>query len=648
MKKAFFCFILLFHACGIVGMEEPDFKKKATDIINERFPNLFTDILNKNGCLEEFIKFVEGLSEDLEQYRAFIGVLVRRAIEAPDSLAILEWLDQMTVELFQSNQIQIRQIRKSSVTFLKGAYKLGILNEGRQFLLATIAKMAAALGKLELLDWLINYGQKKGFNSKQLAKLILYGSSDFVETDDEGDLFFVATCYSRVEVLQWLLSHFPFFNHGPALSGAARYAALYGHANLLGWLIAHGADVNPRTLDRLLHRATVIDENEDDCAQANRIEIFEMLLARGASIDFQDENGCTPIECALKCIADFDEGIDKEPNSPLPLYEEIMWLILHGASPEKLFCDARFIPVGEPDPIDPRIHYGHRFSQNPLLYAIVRGETQEALNKLANFQGGVQGLRPAILLIIALQNEELLNHVLDTYPKIIRKMWYDIFEVVACTKNLALFRKVYLYLLEQLASAKEGGYLAFRNALERALYWAVLSRSRSIFDFIMERAIVYEEASDLRLSRVGAMVTAILRNSNGQRPQEEVTLLEYFRDTLRRVTYLQLRVGIYRLLPGSGGRNEFSNRLIAEALGRELPTEIAHNIMSFVLAPGNPPVPRTATISSETLIPSFNNARNVLDRAYQEISSPARKAIIAMILAMVIINFWPIGGWFSH
>ena len=113
----------------------------------------------------------------------------------------------------------------------------------------------------------------------------------------------MAILFNRKHILQTLLNTNPNLSHR-SFASILQLATLYGDLEISRILIQYGVDIdshNPAAGGPPIH--LTISLNKD-----NPIEMTEWLLTNGASSKIRDEDGITPLECAMK--EDIDHKLD--------------------------------------------------------------------------------------------------------------------------------------------------------------------------------------------------------------------------------------------------------------------------------------------------------------------------------------------------
>ncbi len=467
------------------------------------------------------------------------------------------------------------------------------------------------------------------------------------------DILFEAAYHGSISVLIWLKVNCPSLLTPDFLNVAACYADRNRQIEAIEWLVENGANINDRDCEFPMHEAannlnTASDLSVESSNSA--VDTFKWLLERGTPIDISSMNDAgpllQPLDAAFSNLTDGTRGQDE----PFLSYDSVFWLVLYGASSEDCSASAYWFRL--------------LYASKPLLLALLLGENEKAKTELEKFKGRDHELQAAILLMIALQREEILDAALQSHGSSVEDIWEDLFEVAACTRNLELLKKIYSFVYGQLKAGKEGAE-GFRRALEVGLRWSVISRAEPLFYFLLERAIAYGHAPNIRLSAVGSMVTGIVRyhdrlarENRGELLQShEYAMFRRMRDCLRRATYLQLSAGVHHTRSGFNDANIRLTNLIRnvvhavpseheepqEIAVREIPREVAELIINFILGPSNAP-PQTVAETRDLRSHFFNmgiaSLERVRDSIANLITSHPRITLVAMMLMMYAMNSW--------
>ncbi len=602
------------------------------------------------GNLEPLVRLFKMLKLNYASYDEYVLETFQIAARA-GHLHVLEWLDQKVRGVLEIDSIF------NCVTCV-----------------AAIAITASQTGRAELLDWLVSYGREKyGLSEDLIKQWIMHRgfTSRALEEQSEafGELacleslntFVEAALQGRIAVLMWFKVNCPSILTSEYLDQAASEAAASCQVETLEWLVAHGANINIREYSAPIHEAAAgLDDASKHYLKSfdSVIDVFKWLLEHGTAIDHTCQNSASgpwqAIDTAFAYAVSPSPFFRDRHIHSLP-FDSIFWLILHGASSEGFFNSTLQLRS------TPGQFYADRYAGKPLLYALLLGDNETAKSELEIFQGQDNELKEAILLMIALQREDVLDRAFGKYSLFMADIWEDMLEVAACTRNLKLFKKIYAFILgqtrKQIEAGKEDAEERFSRALEVGLRWSAISRAEPLFYFLLERAVAYGRVPDIRLSAVGSMVARILRyhdrlarENRGELLQShEYAMFTRMRDCLRRATYLQLSAGVYHTRPGfDDANNRLTNLMTQIAQGvseeierREMPREIAELIMSFILGPSNAE-PET-NVREREAIHSFNPG-TLLETASSAVEnviiSHPRIAFVAMMLIMYAMNGW--------
>src|SRR5215204_272102 len=127
-------------------------------------------------------------------------------------------------------------------------------------------------------------------NCKDLAEFLLWAGADINARGEKGGAtpLMVAALRGHAELVGWLLASGAEINAvNDARQTAVSPAILYGHGEVLKVLLDHGADVNTKDVRGNTPLMTA--------ASGNNIEFVRWLLSAGAEVDAQNNEGWTAL-----------------------------------------------------------------------------------------------------------------------------------------------------------------------------------------------------------------------------------------------------------------------------------------------------------------------------------------------------------------
>lgn len=422
---------------------------------------------------------------------------------------------------------------------------------------------AAKTGRLDILDYLFSY---TGTNSHRflpdfgniLGRLFGGCQNGFdinAQDNHSWTLLHHAARGDCIDVIKWLLDHGAHINAGTRFGPHTpmHMAAYDGHLNAVKFLFERGANINLKDyhghlpVDKAAEGGHIqmltwfLDNGIDfqshstslvlDAARGGHAQVLEWLFQRGADINASDEDGCMPAYWAasddsigaLEWLFGHGSNMDIPNNSGTTPMTSI--LLNFDLAPE---CHAAeclaalwFLEHGYPGE-SLELKNIDTFKEYPLIYAVLQGKEEETSTLLATYEKDEQirkQFNHAFLLMIAFRQETLIKQVLDTMmEKVSSQLLSFALEIAGLNDNLDLFIKLYAELRSRLHAQKLTNQ-EFLDSIQKVLYVLAIRCSERAVQYILERAIAYQEAPTLDIQGVVDRISQLLERSSLQAVQ---------------------------------------------------------------------------------------------------------------------------------